>query len=93
MDNVEAVGTTALLASVLVPLVSYIKKPTWSDRAKYAIGMVAAVVAAVVGAFADADVNSWQEVLTLVLVALGTSQTIYNMYFRDTSINTKLTGM
>jgi ABC-type branched-subunit amino acid transport system permease subunit len=89
MDS-AAVGMTAVIAAGLVPLVSLIKRPTWTTRQSYLVGMIAAIVAAVLGALLDGNVKTWQEGLTLALTALGTSQSVYMLYFRDTDINETL---
>lgn len=88
--STTAVGTTALVAAALVPLVSLIKRPTWTEKQSFALGMAAAAVAAVVGALVDGHVKNVQQGLTLALTALGTSQSVYMLYFRDTDINDTL---
>lgn len=91
MDDAAVFGTTAAVAAVLVPFVSLIKRPSWSPKVNYAVGMVAALIAAVIGALVDGDVNTWGEGAALVLAALGTSQTVYQLYFVNTDVNNRLT--
>lgn len=89
MEN-GAVGTAAILAIMLMPLVSLLKKPTWSRQAKYLLGMAAALVCAIAGAFVDGHVKSAGEFVAYLGVSLATSQTIYNLYFKDTEVQQEL---
>lgn len=91
MDG-ASVGMTAVIAAALVPLVSLVKRPTWTAKQSYVVGMVAAIIAAVAGALLDGGVKNWQEGLALALTALGTSQSVYVLYFRDTDINETLSN-
>lgn len=92
MDG-AGLGTSTALAMFLVPLVSFIKKPTWSRQAKYLLGMVAALVCAVVGALVDGDVKSVGEAVAYFSTALATSTTLYTLYFKDTDLEVKLEEM
>jgi peptidoglycan/LPS O-acetylase OafA/YrhL len=92
MDG-SVIGTTAIIASFLVPVVSYLKRKGWTDRQKYLLSLVAAFVAALAGALVDGHVNNWREAVPLVGTALATSQTVYALYFRNTEINQKLSDM
>jgi hypothetical protein len=92
MDN-ASLGTAAMLAVFLMPLVSLIKKPSWSPKTTYLLGMAAAIVCAVVGAVVDGDVKSPQEFVAYFGVALATSQSLYTLYFRDTELQSTLAGI
>lgn len=89
----SGVGTTAVVAAILVPIVSLIKNPKWNDKKKYAVGILAAAISAVIGALIDGNVKTWQQAFSLIFTALGTSQTVYMMYFKDTDMNSKLSEM
>jgi hypothetical protein len=89
MDS-GGLGTAAMLAVFLMPVVSLIKKPTWSRQVKYLVGMVAALICALAGTVIDGNVKSWGEFLAYFSVSLATSQTLYQMYFKDTEIEEKL---
>lgn len=92
MSDAAVLGTTTAVAVALVPIVSLIKNPKWGTKVNYAIGMVAAIVSAIAGAIMDGGVGAPNEWAARVLVALGASQTVYMLYFRDTDLNEKLTG-
>lgn len=85
-----ALGAAAVVAAFLVPVVSLIKRPTWSDKTKYALGMVAALVSAIVGAVIDGNVKNLAEGLAYFGTALATSNALYTLFFRDTAINQAL---
>ncbi len=89
MDG-NSLGVAAIVAVFLVPVISLIKRPTWSVEAKHLLGMVAAIIAASVGALVDGHVNTIQEFIPYVGTAFTTAQTLYTLYFRDTSVNAKL---
>jgi hypothetical protein len=89
MDG-AALGTAALLSVFLMPIVSLIKKPTWRHEAKYLLGMAAALLAAIVGAFVDGSVKSVAEFVPYFGTALASAQTLYNLYFGNTEANKKL---
>lgn len=89
-DGATGAGTAALLAVFLVPFVSLIKRPTWGTKANYAVAMAAALVCAIAGAAVDGQVTSWSTLIANLGVALGTSQTIYMLYFADTNAETVL---
>lgn len=91
MDG-AGLGTATSLAVFLVPVVSMIKKPTWSRQAKYLVGMLAALLCAVVGSLVDGEVKSLSEGVAYFGTALAASQTLYNLYFKDTELETKLEG-
>lgn len=84
-------GTAALVATLLLPLVSLIKQPTWSANAKQALGLAAALVAAVIGALVDGNVNTWQEGIALLGTARLVADTVYAQFFRETQFNETLT--
>lgn len=86
-------GTAAALAVFLMPLVSFVKKPNWSRQTKYLLGMAVALVCAAVGAVVDGNVKTWSEGVAYFTVALATSQTLYNLYFKDTDLETRLEEM
>jgi hypothetical protein len=89
MDQAGLVTATAM-ALFLVPIVSFIKKPSWSTRAKYLLGMGTALFCAVVGALVDGEVNSTAEAVAYFGTALAASQTLYTLYFADTGLEATL---
>lgn len=91
MNDVSA-GTTALIAVGLVPLVSLIKRPSWSARVNYAVGMVASIIAATVGTVLDSSNLTARDWVTNIFVGLGSAQTVYMLYFRETGVNDDLTN-
>lgn len=90
MDTV-ALGTAAAVAVLLVPLVSLIKKDSWSSQAKYALGLAASLVAAMVGGLIDGDINSLKEGFSYIGTAFLSAQTIYSLFFKGSSIDNTLT--
>lgn len=88
----EGLGTSAVLALFLVPIVSMIKRPTWSKQAKYLLGMLASLICAAVGALIDGDVKSVSEFVAYAATALAVSQTIYTMYFENSDLEERLRG-
>lgn len=89
MDSV-GIGSAATFALLLMPFVSLIKKPSWSDKAKQALGLGAALVAAFIGALVDGNVNTWQEAVAYFATARLVAETLYTQYFRGTEANAKL---
>ena len=83
-------GTVALIATFLVPLVSLIKKPTWSRQAKYALGLAAALLSTIIGAVINGDIGSVSEFVAYLSTGLASAQTVYNLYFVDTDVNESL---
>lgn len=93
MDNIDAgnLGTSAVIATALIPIVSLVKNPSWGRKAKYTLGMVAAFIAAVLGAVVDGGLEGgWQEIVARLAASLATASTIYNLYFENTTLNDKL---
>ncbi len=86
-------GTTAIIAMVLVPIVSLIKRPSWPSKVNFVLGMVAAAIAAIVGTLIDNQGKSWRELIPQAGVAFTTAQVVYQLYFSGTSLNAKLTGV
>lgn len=86
-------GTTAVIAMFLVPIVSLVKRPNWSTKVNYVLGMVAALIAAIAGMIVDNHGKTWRELIPQFGVAFSTSQVVYNMYFANTTVNAKLTGV
>lgn len=89
MDG-NALGTAAVVAAFLMPIISLIKKPTWSIEAKHILGMAAALIAAVVGAVVDGHVNTVQEFIPLFGTSFVSAQTLYTLYFSKTQMNATL---
>lgn len=89
MDGTGA-GSAVLIATILMPVISMVKKPSWDTKSKYLIGMAAALFAAICGAVVDGEVKNLGELGTYFAVALGYSQTLYNLYFKDTETQQKL---
>jgi len=85
-------GTTAAIAAFLVPIVSWIKRPTWGSKANAVLAMVAALVAAIAGAVVDGKLTWSSEFISQIGVAFATSQVVYQLYFKETGLNTTLTN-
>lgn len=93
MDTVvdpTALGSAALVATFLVPLLSFIKRPSWSSEAKQALALAGALVAALVGAVVDGSINNATELIAYFGTASVTAQTLYGMYFKKTALEKKL---
>lgn len=93
MENIDAgsLGTAAVIATALIPVVSLVKNPLWSRKAKHALGLAAAFIAAVLGAVIDGGFEGgWQAIAVRLATAFAASSTIYNLFFEDTNLNDKL---
>lgn len=90
MDG-TALGTAAVVATMLIPVVSYIKARTWPSEIRYLVGLLAAFIAAFVGAVADGHVHNVKEFIPYLGTSFITAQTVYQMYFSKTELNAKLT--
>jgi hypothetical protein len=86
-------GTTALIAMFLVPVVSAVKRPSWSSKVNFAVSMVAAAIAAVAGIAIDNQGKTFRELVPQFSTAFATTQVVYQLYFGDTSLNAKLTSI
>ena len=91
--NGEEYGTVAVIGMILVPIVSLIKQPSWSPKINHMLGIVASIVATVVGTLIDNSGMGWKELLPRFTTAFATSQVIYNLYFGDTKMNETLTNV
>lgn len=91
MDG-NALGISALAAMFLMPLVSLIKKPSWSTQAKQLLGLSAAFVAAMAGAVVSGDLttSNWEAIIAYIATARMTAETLYTQYFGNTEVNAKL---
>jgi hypothetical protein len=92
MDG-TALGTAAVVAGLLVPVVSFVKRAQWSSKVNYVIGFVAAFVAAAVGAVVDGNVQNVKEFIPYIGTAFATAQTVYQLYFGGTALDQKLTAI
>lgn len=93
MDTVidpAALGSAALVATFLVPLLSLIKRPNWSNEAKQLLALAGALVAAIVGAVVDGSINNATELVAYFGTASVTAQTLYGLYFKKTALEQKL---
>jgi hypothetical protein len=88
--DATALGTAAAIAMILVPVVSLIKRPTWSPQAKYLLGMAAAFVAAVAGAFVDGNFSNVQDFAAYFGTALASSQTLYTLHFENSKLEAEV---
>jgi hypothetical protein len=89
MDG-AALGTAAVIAAFLMPVISLLKKPTWSTSFSHVVALVAALIAAVAGAYVDGSVHTVGELVPYMGTAFATSQTLYTLYFSKTEVNAKL---
>lgn len=89
MDG-NSIGTAAAVAAFLLPIVSLIKRPEWKTETKHMLGLLSAIIAALVGAVVDGHVNSVQEFIPLLGTSFVTAQTLYVLYFSKLDINAKL---
>lgn len=88
-----ALGTTGIIAIMMIPLVSIIKRPSWGTKINYLIGMGAALVAALIGGVVDGKIKKPSEALAYIGTAYASSQMVYNLVFKDTQVNADLTDM
>lgn len=87
-----SLGTAALVATFLIPIVSLIKKDTWRDEFKQLIGLAAAFVAAVVAGAIDGQLSfdSWESIFAYFATARVVAETLYTQYFRSSGLNARL---
>lgn len=92
MVDGNSLGTAALVATFLIPIVSLIKKDHWRDEVKQLLGLGAALVAAVVAGVVDGEleVDNWESIFAYFATARVVAETLYTQYFRNTEANTKL---
>ena len=83
-------GSAALVATFLVPLVSLIKQPNWRHEAKYLLGLFAALIAAFAGALIDGNITNVSEVIAYFGTAFASAQSLYNLHFTKTNLEAKL---
>ena len=95
MIDSGSLGTAALVATFLMPVVSLIKKDSWSAQARQLLGLSAALVAAVVAGQIDGSLslNNWESVVAYFATARVVSETLYAQYFGGTELNAKLTAV
>jgi hypothetical protein len=89
MADVSALGTSAVLAALLVPAVSLFKRPEWPYQVNYLIGMAVALVCALAGAALDGSLTP-EQIGAGFVTSLATAQTIYALYFSGTGTEEKL---
>ncbi len=89
MADGAGLGTSALIAVLLVPVVSLVKRPTWRKEVNYVVGMVAALISAFIGGLIDGEFTSVGFAAYLAS-AIAASQTIYTLYFGNTDLENKL---
>lgn len=91
MDG-NALGTAALVATFLMPIVSLIKKDHWRMEVKQLLGLAAAFVAAVVAGLVDGELSldNWESIIAYFATARVVAETLYTQYFKDTEANAKL---
>lgn len=92
MDS-AALGTTAVVAAVMVPLVSLIKTDKMTPKQRYALGLAASFVAAVIGGVVDGQVKDIKGAVAYLGTAVAVAQTVYGLFFKDSSLDQKLTEM
>lgn len=92
MVDGNSLGTAALVAMFLVPIVSLIKRDNWSDQVKQLLGLGAALVAAVIAGAVDGTLSfdSWESIVAYFGTARLVAETLYSQYFRNTALNTRL---
>jgi hypothetical protein len=88
----EALGTAALVATFLIPIVSLIKQDSWRPEARQLLGLVAAFVAAIVAGLVDGDLklDNWEAIFAYFATARVVAETVYAQYFNKTEANAKL---
>lgn len=88
MDS-SGLGTSAILAIILVPVVSLLKRPGWRSEINYLIGMAAALICALVGGLVSGDLTT-QGMAGYFASALAASQTVYQLYFASSDLEKTL---
>jgi hypothetical protein len=88
----EALGTAALVATFLIPIVSLIKQDTWRPEFRQLLGLAAALVAAIVAGLVDGELklDNWETIFAYFATARVVAETIYTQYFKNTEVNEKL---
>lgn len=86
-------GTTAVIATALVPVVSLVKQAHFPDKVNFIIAIVASVIAAAAGTIVDSHPQTWRDVVPRIGTAFTVGQLVYQLYFKNTTINDKLTNI
>lgn len=89
MDT-QSLGTAAAIAMVLVPIISLIKRDTWSTQVRQIVALAAALVAAIGGALVDGNISNVGEFVAYLGTARLVAETLYTQYFGDTPLNARL---
>lgn len=89
MDT-QALGTAAAIALVLVPLLSLIKRDSWSTQIRQTVALAAALVAAIGGALIDGNISNVGEFVAYLGTARLVAETLYTQYFGGTTLNARL---
>jgi hypothetical protein len=92
MDS-AALGTTAVIAAVMVPIVSLIKTDKMTSKQRYALGLAASFVAALIGGVVDGHVKDVKGAVAYLGTAVAVAQTVYGLFFKDSGLDQKLTEM
>jgi hypothetical protein len=92
MDGTN-LGTSAVIATLLVPVISLVKRPSWNPKAVHALSLVAALLAAVIGTVVDNKPANKAEFIASLGTAFTASQVVYAQFFSGTSMNEKLSNI
>ena len=85
------IGTiSAIGAAVIPPLVSFLKRQTWSAQVKQLVAALAALIVAGVGIAVTTQDFTTLAITQLAALAYAGSQVVYGVYFRGSAVETRL---
>jgi len=90
-SQVAALGA-AFSASVVVPLVSLIKKETWPKPVKFLVALALSAVVATLQTITQNNINSWHDFAMLWGLNVAATQTVYQLYFGQSTFDQTLTN-
>lgn len=91
VSQLAALGA-AFSATVVVPLVSLIKKESWPTPVKFFVALALSAVVATLQTVTQNAVSSWHNFAMLWGIDLAATQAVYQMYFGNSNLDTTLTN-
>lgn len=88
--DAQALGTAATIALILVPVISLVKRDSWSTQVRQTVAIAAALVAAIGGAIVDGNISNLGEFVAYLGTARLVAETLYTQYFGGTTLNARL---